>query len=693
MLLNNSGVNNDFRLGSSTSAFRVVNSTNTIGLFSVQNSGEATFSSSVTSTGLIVNGTEFYYAPANYASGGFTRLLGRNASTGRIEGMSASDIQAFIGLSSYVSGSGTTNYLPKFTGTSTIGNSIVFDNGSSVGINTITPSLQGFNNELTISSGTSGTRRTALNLQGSRTSASTFASIGFYHQANFVASIESSRGGADNTGNLQFFTTNAGVTGERLTITSAGAATFSSSLQVNGGSRLVGSATVGGDTTQWVLAGVANGGAIFQKSHSGAGGPDDRYLRFGNVDNNGNPNYVISIINSNTGFGTTSPNQRVHIDGQNGQPATSGGTQNGILRIQGGSGVGFGETLDMGFHVGVSGPASYAWLQSTNTGSLGINYRLCLNPNGGNVGVGTNSPSEILHVTSAGGNVVALVSAASGSFAQYHLKGGGTNPWVIGTQDNYVGNGLVFRNVNDRMIIFPDGNIIIGTGGNAGFRLDINGTTRTQGMLTGEGGIKISGSGGAFIGAYTSDGLFGATANPNFISTTGSSNVRFGYMDNGSGLYSTALGYLVKSTDGAGVPNRVVSAFRIRDADKSADTFIIYNNGAVFADGSITSNNDVIAYASSDRNLKDNIVPIKNPLEKISKIGGYSFTWNDNQETYAGEDYGVIAQEIEEILPEIVTTRESGYKAVKYEKIVPLLIEAVKELKAEVNELRSRLDR
>jgi hypothetical protein len=72
--------------------------------------GAATFSSSVTSTGLIVNGAEFYYAPANYTSGGFTRLLGRNASTGRIEGMSAADIQSFIGLG---------NYLPLTGGTLT----------------------------------------------------------------------------------------------------------------------------------------------------------------------------------------------------------------------------------------------------------------------------------------------------------------------------------------------------------------------------------------------------------------------------------------------------------------------------------------------------------------------------------------------------------------------------------------------
>jgi hypothetical protein len=102
--------------------------------------GAATFSSSVTSTGLVVNGTEIYMAPANYDSGGFARLLGRNASTGRIEGMSAADVQAFIGLSSYVSGSGTTNYLPKFTGASTIGNSQIFDNGTSVIVNGSTSS-------------------------------------------------------------------------------------------------------------------------------------------------------------------------------------------------------------------------------------------------------------------------------------------------------------------------------------------------------------------------------------------------------------------------------------------------------------------------------------------------------------------------------------------------------------------------
>ena len=104
--------------------------------------------------------------------------------------------------------------------------------------------------------------------------------------------------------------------------------------------------------------------------------------------------------------------------------------------------------------------------------------------------------------------------------------------------------------------------------------------------------------------------------------------------------------------------------------------------------GNLSVSADVIAYASSDKRLKDNLKPIENSLDKVSKLSGYEFDWNDKQETFKGHDVGVIAQEVEEVLPEVVQTRDTGYKAVKYEKIVPLLIEAIKELKEEVEELK-----
>ena len=98
---------------------------------------------------------------------------------------------------------------------------------------------------------------------------------------------------------------------------------------------------------------------------------------------------------------------------------------------------------------------------------------------------------------------------------------------------------------------------------------------------------------------------------------------------------------------------------------------------------------DIVAFASSDERLKDNLSPISNSLEKVGQLKGYEFDWNDKQEVYTGHDVGVLAQEVEKVVPEIVETREhDGYKAVKYEKLVPLLINAINDLKAEIEELK-----
>ena len=109
--------------------------------------------------------------------------------------------------------------------------------------------------------------------------------------------------------------------------------------------------------------------------------------------------------------------------------------------------------------------------------------------------------------------------------------------------------------------------------------------------------------------------------------------------------------------------------------------------------GRIDATNDIVAYSSSDRRFKDNIKPIENALDKINQIGGYEFDWNEENKIehgYEGHDLGVIAQEIEAIAPELVQTRENGYKAVKYDKLVSVLIQAVKELSAKVSELENK---
>jgi len=111
--------------------------------------------------------------------------------------------------------------------------------------------------------------------------------------------------------------------------------------------------------------------------------------------------------------------------------------------------------------------------------------------------------------------------------------------------------------------------------------------------------------------------------------------------------------------------------------------------------GRIDASNDVVAYSTSDKRLKENIKPLDNALDKVMNISGVSFDWKEltekEKETIhgnTGHDVGVIAQEIEKVLPEVVTERDNGYKAVKYEKLVPLLIEAIKQQQVQIDELK-----
>lgn len=108
--------------------------------------------------------------------------------------------------------------------------------------------------------------------------------------------------------------------------------------------------------------------------------------------------------------------------------------------------------------------------------------------------------------------------------------------------------------------------------------------------------------------------------------------------------------------------------------------------------GTLYATGDIVAYSTSDKNLKSNICNIENPLDKISQINGVTFDWDTSkQDTYSGSDVGVIAQEVETILPDAVCTREDGYKAVKYDKLIPLLIESIKELQQKVQGLEAKL--
>ena len=132
---------------------------------------------------------------------------------------------------------------------------------------------------------------------------------------------------------------------------------------------------------------------------------------------------------------------------------------------------------------------------------------------------------------------------------------------------------------------------------------------------------------------------------------------------------------------------------------RGSTTTVAVGTGALSVTGAITATGDITAFYSDER-LKSFEGKIDNALDKVSNLNGYYYTGNNVAAEFGYDtehrQVGVSAQEVEAILPEVVKTApisadgETDYKTVQYEKLVPLLIEAIKELKAEVEELKSK---
>jgi len=113
-------------------------------------------------------------------------------------------------------------------------------------------------------------------------------------------------------------------------------------------------------------------------------------------------------------------------------------------------------------------------------------------------------------------------------------------------------------------------------------------------------------------------------------------------------------------------------------------------------DGNLTVSGDVVAYGSpSDKRLKENIKPIKSALDKVEKLQGVTFDWKDKKQNKAYDpdqdwkhDIGFIAQDVQKVVPELVRENEDGMLSMRHQGIAPILLEAIKELKAEIEELK-----
>jgi hypothetical protein len=168
---------------------------------------------------------------------------------------------------------------------------------------------------------------------------------------------------------------------------------------------------------------------------------------------------------------------------------------------------------------------------------------------------------------------------------------------------------------------------------------------------------------------------------------------RFAYIDAGVTGASDNGHYLAFGTNPAG--GAPTEKARISSSGGfSVGTTANPGAGAIYATGDIT------AFYSSDIRLKKDIEPISEPIKKLMEISGVTYKWNEEYLKDKDVDgyfvreteVGVIAQDVEKVLPEVVATRENGYKAVRYEKLVALLIEAVKDQQKQIDELKARLE-
>jgi hypothetical protein len=172
----------------------------------------------------------------------------------------------------------------------------------------------------------------------------------------------------------------------------------------------------------------------------------------------------------------------------------------------------------------------------------------------------------------------------------------------------------------------------------------------------------------------------------------------------------TILGFIrgFTTVTNCGIPGLETTSRTIVHSALNGFTFGQYggSNWATLNGTELSVTGDVVAN-TSDKRLKKNIVNIDSPLEKLSKINGVYFNWNEtakelNQKNTNKREVGFIAQEVQEVMPEIISlapfdtiehTNQSksgeNYLTIQYEKMVPLLVECIKELKKEIEELKN----
>jgi len=401
-------------------------------------------------------------------------------------------------------------------------------------------------------------------------------------------------------------------------------------------------------------------------------------------------------INSsgNVGIGTTSPTSRLHLSTTASVAARIIGANSSYTSMFIGNTATGAATLWLDGANGDLSGSDYAAIRQNNDltlelysaplagdliMTLGGTERMRVKKDG-NVGIGTTSPADILSVNSSSTDTILhLTNTSTGTAISDGLRMGlvGASAYFL-LREN--ANMLFHTNNTERMRITNDGKVGIGTTSPAA-TLHVDGSVRFEDLTSGilqvdsNGDVSVNTS----LTSYTAGGDYGLTL----------SGTEFRLEDDRRRNSTTTDIYTGNTHDYTFYD----ASIGIRWYTAGSEDMRLENDGDLHVD------RDVIAYSTtiSDERLKDDVQTIESACEKVSSLRGVEYTWNSGSRK-GQREIGVIAQEVEKVIPEIVREKklplmdDEVYKTVDYEKLVAVLIEANKELQDRVSKLESKLD-
>lgn len=386
---------------------------------------------------------------------------------------------------------------------------------------------------------------------------------------------------------------------------------------------------------------------------------------------------------NNVGIGALASGVRLNVQGPNAILRITGDTYTSVELSDGGTGdPGYAKVFNYGSLVAQIGEGGTFF-------------------NTGNIGIGTTGPSAKLDVVSGGSALLNLQNTENNFGANQQriefygkwwsgspnsLVRHGTIAGEHGTGDGYQRGNLKFYtnadgNVVDAMTIFHNGNVGIGTAAPSTKLEVVGGYVNIVNAEASSGTLRIGAVNG-LVGLYSS-GMTAIRADAGLRLTGRNLNV-----GTSSDLEITTAGNVGIGTTAPSYKLDVTGDVRI-------------NTGALgvnivpsATDGRIDASNDIVAFNSSDERLKENIIPITNALDKVKSLTGVEFDWKPEHKKahgHEGRDTGIIAQQVLAIMPTAVRTNDTGFLAVRYEKLIGLLIEGMKEQQAQIDELKAKL--